>query len=93
MLMTHQQTSELAKPCMGSLHDPAALISPQFAPIFVTPSLIVLAIGSNQFYPLLLQSLSQWIDSRGRRSRAGVFAAGGLCGVVPELGRACLPQA
>jgi hypothetical protein len=46
MLMTDQLASELTKPCVGSLHDPAALITPQFAPIFVAPSLIVPPVGA-----------------------------------------------
>ena len=51
--MTDQQASELTKPCVGSLHDPAALITPQFAPIFVASSLIVPPVGGNQFNPSL----------------------------------------
>ena len=35
MLMTHQQSAELAKPGIGSLHDPAAFVASQFASIFV----------------------------------------------------------
>jgi len=61
MLMTDQQASELTKPRIGSLHNPAALITPQFAPIFVAPSLVVLAVGRNQFNPSLLQALTQWV--------------------------------
>src|SRR6202521_2784369 len=61
MLMTDQQASELTKPRMGSLHNPAALITPQFAPILVAPSLIVFPVGRNQFNPSLLQALTQWI--------------------------------
>jgi hypothetical protein len=54
MLMPNQQTAELTKPCVGSLHDPAALITPQFAPIFVASFLVVLAVGGNQFDPSFL---------------------------------------
>ena len=68
MLMTDQQSSELTEPRIGSLHNPAAFITPQFAPIFVAPSLIVLAVGRNQFNPSLLQSLAE---------RVGIVAAVG----------------
>src|ERR1035437_9147316 len=61
MFMTDQQSSELTEPGVGSLHNPAALITPQFAPIFVAPSLIVLAVGRNQFNASLLQALTQWV--------------------------------
>ena len=61
ILMTNQQPAELPEPGMGSFHDPAALITPQFAPIFVAPSLVVLPVGRNQFNPAFLQSLTQWV--------------------------------
>src|SRR5271157_2818874 len=59
MFMTNQQTAKLAEPGVGSLHDPAALITPQFAPILVAPFLIVLPVRRNQFNASLLQSLPQ----------------------------------
>ena len=59
MLMTNQQTAELAQPGVGSFHDPAALITPQFAPILVAPLLIVLPVRRNQFNASLLQPLTQ----------------------------------
>lgn len=68
MLMTDQQASELTKPRMSSLHNPTALITPQFAPIFVAPSLVVFPVRRNQFDAALLQSLAQ---------RVGVVAAVG----------------
>jgi hypothetical protein len=49
MLMTNQQAAKLAKPGVGSFHDPAALITPQFAPIFVAPFLTVLPVRRDQF--------------------------------------------
>jgi hypothetical protein len=42
MLITDQQSSELTEPRIGSLHNPAAFMTPQFVPIFVAPPLIVL---------------------------------------------------
>ena len=59
MLMTNQQSAELAKPCMGALHDPAANITPQFASILVAPLLIVLPVGRNEFDAAFLESLPQ----------------------------------
>jgi hypothetical protein len=59
MLMTNQQPAKLAEPGVGSFHDPAALITPQFAPIFVAPLLIVLAVRRDQFNASFLQPLTQ----------------------------------
>src|SRR5271157_1041188 len=59
MLMTNQQPAKLAEPGVGSFHDPAALITPQFAPIFVAPFLIVLPVRRDQFNASLLQPLPQ----------------------------------
>src|ERR1700693_4812833 len=78
MLMADQQAAELTEPGVGSLYNPSALITPQFAPIFVAPSLVVLAVGRNQFNPSLLQALTQWV---------GVVAA------VGDHARGLLPRA
>ena len=78
VLMTNQQSAKLAEPSVGSFHDPAALIAPQFAPIFVAPSFVVLPVGRNQFDSSLLQSLTQ---------RVGVVAA------VSDHARGLLPRA
>src|SRR5271166_6467646 len=59
MLMTNQQPAKLAEPGVSSFHDPAALITPQFAPILVAPFLIVLPVRRNQFNASLLQPLTQ----------------------------------
>jgi len=61
MLMSYQKSSELSEPCVGSLDDPATLISAQLAPVFVAPLLIVLPVRSDQFDASLLQSLPQWV--------------------------------
>jgi hypothetical protein len=45
------------------LRDPAALITPQFAPIFALPSLVALAIGHNQFNPPFLQALPHMTEA------------------------------
>src|SRR5271166_656274 len=59
MLMTNQQSAELAKPCIGSLHNPAANVPPQLASIFVAPLLVVLPVGHNQVDAAFLESLPQ----------------------------------
>jgi len=61
MLVTHQQSAELAKPCISSLHNPATNITPQFASIFVAPLPVVLPVGRNQFDAALLEPLPQWV--------------------------------
>src|SRR5271157_2104691 len=61
MLMTHQQSAELAKPCISSLHNPATNITPQFASILVAPLPVVLPVGRNQFDAALLGPLPQWV--------------------------------
>ena len=78
MLMADQQAAELTEPGVGSLHNPAALITPQFAAIFVAPSLVVLPVGRNQFNPSLFQALTQGV---------GVVAA------VGDHARGLLPRA
>ena len=95
MLMTNQQSAELTEPGVGSFHDPAALVASQFASIFVAPFLVVLPVGRDQLDASLLQSLDAAgrSRSRGRRSRASAFAAGGLSVAGRGLRRAWLPQA
>jgi hypothetical protein len=61
MLMTNRQAAKLAQPGVGSFHDPAALIAPQFAPILVAPFFIVLPVRRDQFNAALLQPLTQGI--------------------------------
>ncbi len=77
MLMTNQQTAELTKPCVGSLDNPAADVTPQLAPIFVAPFLVVLPVGRDQFDASLVQSLAQ---------RVGIVAAVGnyTLGLLPR---------
>jgi len=69
--LTNQQPPKLAEPGVGSFHDPAALITPQFAPIFVAPFLIVLP-GKARSVQCLAFSAAPAAGqnrSRGRRLR------------------------
>ena len=59
--MSYQESSELSEPRVGSLNDPAALVSAQFAPVFVAALLVVLPVWGDQFDASLLQSLAQWV--------------------------------
>jgi hypothetical protein len=59
--MSYQQAPELSEPCVSSFDDPAALVTTQLASIFVTPLLVVLPVGGDQFDPSLLQPFPQWI--------------------------------
>src|SRR5579883_971330 len=66
MFMTNKQPAKLSQPSIGPLHDPAALVPPQLAPVFVPPMVVVLAIRDDQFDSATAQSLAQ---------RVGVVAA------------------
>ena len=61
MLMTNQQAAELSQPSIGPLHDPAALVAPQLAPVFVPSMVVVLPIGNDQFDSAAAQALAQRI--------------------------------
>src|SRR5258708_33273620 len=65
MLMTHQQSSELAQPGVGSFDDPTPLVASQFAPIFVAPLPIVLPVRCDQLDAALLQPLAQRVQIVG----------------------------
>lgn len=59
MLMTDQQSSELAEPGIGSFDDPTALIATQFASIFIPSFLAILPVRCDQLDATFLQSLAQ----------------------------------
>ena len=77
MLMTDQQAAELAEPGVGPLHDPSPLVAAEFAPIVVSPFLVVAPVRCNQFNAALLQPLAQ---------RIGIVAAVGnhALGLLPR---------
>src|SRR6516165_1407657 len=64
--MTDQQPAELSQPSSRPLHDPAALVSPELAPILISPVLVVPSIRHDQLDAAAAQSLTQ---------RIGVVAA------------------
>jgi len=77
MLMTNQQPAELTEPGVGSLHNPAALVTPQLASVFIAPLPVVLPVGRNQFDASPFQPLAQ---------RVGVIAPVGdyALGLLPR---------
>lgn len=68
MFMTNQQSPKLSEPRVGSFHDPATLVTAEFASIFVPSFLVVLAIRGDQFDASLAEPLPQGI---GIVSRVG----------------------
>jgi len=61
MFVTNQQSAELPEPCIGSFHDPSALIAAELAAIFIAPQFVVLPVRRDQFNTSLPESLAQWI--------------------------------
>jgi hypothetical protein len=61
MLMTNQQAAKLSEPCVGSFNNPSALVAAEFAPIFITPPLVVFPIRRYQLNATLFEPLSQRI--------------------------------
>jgi len=61
MLVTNQQSAELPEPCIGSLHDPSALVAAKLSAIFIAPQFVILPVRRDQFDTPLLESLAQWI--------------------------------
>ena len=59
--MTNQQSTKLAQPGVGSLHDPAALIATQFTSIFIPSLFAIRPVRYDQIDTAFLQSLSQRI--------------------------------
>jgi len=59
--MSHQESSELAEPCVGRLDDPAAFVAAQFPSVLVAALLVVLSIRGDQLDASLLQSFAQGV--------------------------------
>src|ERR1700680_3192010 len=80
MLMTKQQPAELTQPGISSFHDPAPLVAPQFASVFIPPFLVVLTVGCNQFDASASSGVGAAGLNRSRRRQLSVrgFVAGGL---------------
>ena len=95
MLMTHQQSSELAKPGVGSFDDPTPLVASQLTPILVAPLPIVLPVRHDQL-DTAFSAIAGATDPNRRRCRQSpvpAFAADGLWVAEPRLLGAWLPQA
>src|SRR5581483_6464737 len=78
MLMTNQQSAELAEPGVGSLHDPSPPVATKFTSVFVSPFLVVAPVRCDQFNAALAQSLAQ---------RIGIVSAVGNHAFRPWRGR------
>ena len=59
--MTNQQATELAEPCVSSLHDPSPFVAAQLATVFVEPPLVSLSIWHDQLDAALTKPLTQRI--------------------------------
>jgi len=68
VLVTNQQSAKLPEPCIGSLHNPSALVAAKLAAIFMAPQFVVLSVRRNQFDSSFLEPFAQ---------RVGVVAAVG----------------
>lgn len=59
VFVTNQQTTELAKPCVGAFDLPSPFVASQLAAIVVLPFFVVLSVGCNQLDALPFPSLPQ----------------------------------
>ena len=65
MLVTHQQSAELAQPGVGSFDDPTPFVAAQFASVLVAPSLAILPLGHDQLDAAFVQALTQGVGIVG----------------------------
>ena len=63
--MSNEKSAELTKPGVGALYDPASLVAPEFASIFVAPELAVLAIWNDEVDAALFEPLAQQVGVVG----------------------------
>src|SRR5208283_2739906 len=61
MLVTNQQSAKLPEPCIGSFHNPSALVAAELAAIFIAPQFVVLPIRRNQFDSSFPEPLAQGV--------------------------------
>ena len=59
MFVADQYAAELSQPGVGSFDLPTSFVAAQFAPIFITPEFIVIAIGRDQLNASLFQPFPQ----------------------------------
>ena len=57
--MANEESAELTEPGVGAFDDPSPLVATEFASVFVSAKLAVLAVGDDEVDASLLQSLSQ----------------------------------
>ena len=48
MLVTNQQSAKLSEPCVGSFHNPSALVSAELAAVLIAPQFAVFPIRRDQ---------------------------------------------
>jgi len=65
MLVTHQQSAELAQPGVGSFDDPTPFVPAQFASILVALGLAILPVGHDQLDAAFVQALTQGVGIVG----------------------------
>jgi len=65
MLMTHQQSSELTEPSIGSFDDPSPFVAAHFPSIFIPPLPVILPIRRDQLDATLPESFAQRIGIVG----------------------------
>ena len=65
MLMAHEESAELAEPCIGTFDDPAVFVASEFSAVLVAPVLAVVAIRHDEVNTALCQPLAQRIGVVG----------------------------
>jgi hypothetical protein len=63
--MAHEESAELAEPCVGSFDNPAAFVASELSAVFVAPVLAVLAIRHDEIDTALCEPLAQRIGVVG----------------------------
>ena len=63
--MADEESTELTEPRVGAFYDPASLVAPELAPVFVAPVLAVLAIRNDEVDAPFLEPFAQRIGVVG----------------------------